>query len=126
MQALPPIAYCRRCTYSCAASSVRSVSAVQVSRADAGGVRQAGFDVRTHVEAVRPGVRWCLQRELEPGDLTRPDIGSGLHGDPVVARPSRRGRTELAVTSKNARPVLARLAGPRAQVGRLAHPARDP
>ena len=45
MHALPPIAYCQRCTCSWDASSVRSTSAVQVSGAAAGGELQARFDV---------------------------------------------------------------------------------
>src|SRR5438128_12329216 len=55
MHALPPIEYCQRCTYSWAASSVRSVSAVHVSGAEAGGVRQAGLDVT--ISKLSPMVR---------------------------------------------------------------------
>src|SRR4029077_9860593 len=45
MHTLPPVAYCQRWMYSCAASSVRSVSAVQVSGAAAGGATHAAFEV---------------------------------------------------------------------------------
>src|SRR5258705_10905352 len=41
MQARPPRAYCQVCTYSCAASSPRSVDAVHVSGAAADGVAHA-------------------------------------------------------------------------------------
>src|SRR5688572_19679270 len=41
MHALPPTEYCQVCTYSCAASSLRSVDAVQVSGAAAVGADHA-------------------------------------------------------------------------------------
>ena len=47
MQGRPPSAYCQRCTYSCAASSVRSVSGAHVSGAAACGAAHALFDVTT-------------------------------------------------------------------------------
>src|SRR5206468_4249497 len=84
------------------------------------------LDERTHVEPVCARRRRSFHGELEPGDLTRPDVLRGLHGDPVIARPSGRGRAEPAVPAQDAWLVLAGLAVPRAEVGRLAHPARDP
>ena len=45
MQLLPPSSYCQRWTYSCAASSLRSVLCVHVSGAAAGGDDHARLDV---------------------------------------------------------------------------------
>src|SRR6185503_2426724 len=55
MQALEPTAYCHMCTYSCAASSLRSVEGVHVSGAEACGADHAELLVTISNE--RPCVR---------------------------------------------------------------------
>src|SRR5206468_290056 len=75
---------------------------------------------------VRTGERRRPQAELEPRDLTRSDVWRGLLRDAIEARPSGRGGAELTVAAEDARLILTRLAGPRAEVRNLAHPSRDP
>ena len=84
------------------------------------------LDERPDVQAVRAGKRRRLQVELEPRDLAWPDVRRGLLSDAIETRPSARWRTELAVATEDARLILAWLAVPRTEVGRLAHPSRDP
>src|SRR6266850_4323720 len=84
------------------------------------------FDERAHIEPVRAGKRRRSQVELEPCDLAWPDVGRGLLRDAIEPGPSRRRRTELTVAAEDAGLVLTRLALPGPEVGRLAHPPRDP
>src|SRR5207302_888448 len=84
------------------------------------------LDERTQVEAVVTGIERSLDRELEPGDLPRADVGRGLDRDAVVARPSRRWRAIRTVTAERARAVLPRLVVPRPEIGDLAEPSAHP
>ena len=84
------------------------------------------LDQRSQVQAVGAGGQRGLDRELEPRDLARPDVGGRLDRDAVVSRPAGGGRTELAVATEHARAVLARLGPLRAEVRDLSEPSADP
>src|SRR5206468_6222049 len=84
------------------------------------------FNDRTEIEKVRAGCCRRLDHELEPRDLIRADVISGLRRRTIVGGPSgaRCKRTEAAAEIADL--VAARIWIGGAEERHLAHPARNP
>src|ERR1700704_2185489 len=82
---------------------------------------RSALDQRSEIQLVRARRSRSRDRELEPCDLSWTNVVRGLHGDPVVSRPTGVGRAELAVTAEHGRAILPGLGTPRSEVRDLAH-----